>query len=302
MLRLGIVYGPSPVEHDGPDSQTVVDKFRRLAAAGERAARSTTAGAATIGAVHVADAARLLLDSPGAEPGGDAPPTSPPRRVTVADVAALAEGREPPGGAAWTRRDAVRVRAPRRGVPGARMKLLVTGATGFLGWRTATLLRRARPRRRRRSPGPAAPAARTPAGIEAERVDAGDPARARRWSPAATRSCTSRASPTRPRARADPARAVRENAGTTAQPARRLPRARRRADLPVDRARRRSSRRPTPTALSKRLGEEACRHHAAPRHRRAADVGVRPRPGRLGGRHRRDRRVRRAARSRAGRS
>src|SRR4051794_1108887 len=33
--RLGIVYGPSPVEHDAPDSQTVIDKFRRLAAAGQ---------------------------------------------------------------------------------------------------------------------------------------------------------------------------------------------------------------------------------------------------------------------------
>ena len=31
-LRLGIVYGPSPVEHERPESQTVVDKFRKLAA------------------------------------------------------------------------------------------------------------------------------------------------------------------------------------------------------------------------------------------------------------------------------
>ena len=35
LMRLGIVYGPSPAEHDRPESQTVVDKFRRLAAAGE---------------------------------------------------------------------------------------------------------------------------------------------------------------------------------------------------------------------------------------------------------------------------
>src|SRR4051812_23834488 len=34
LLRLGIVYGPSPVEHDAPESVTVIDKFRRLAAAG----------------------------------------------------------------------------------------------------------------------------------------------------------------------------------------------------------------------------------------------------------------------------
>ena len=59
--RLGIVYGPSPVEHDAPDSQTVIDKFRRLAAAGEPLTLDG-GGRATIGAVHVADAARLLLD------------------------------------------------------------------------------------------------------------------------------------------------------------------------------------------------------------------------------------------------
>ena len=37
LLRLGIVYGPSPVEHDRPESQTVIDKFRRLAARGRAA-------------------------------------------------------------------------------------------------------------------------------------------------------------------------------------------------------------------------------------------------------------------------
>ena len=52
--RLGIVYGPSPVQHDAPDSQTVVDKFRRLAAAGEPLTIDG-GGRATIGAVHVAD-------------------------------------------------------------------------------------------------------------------------------------------------------------------------------------------------------------------------------------------------------
>src|SRR5215210_1484574 len=67
--RLGIVYGPSPVEHDAPDSQTVVDKFRRLAAAGT-ALTLDGGGTATIGAVHVADVARLLLDCPVRAPGG----------------------------------------------------------------------------------------------------------------------------------------------------------------------------------------------------------------------------------------
>src|SRR5439155_12699535 len=59
VLRLGIVYGPSPVEHDAPESQTVVDKFRRLAAAGEPLPLDD-GGRATIGVVHVEDAARLL--------------------------------------------------------------------------------------------------------------------------------------------------------------------------------------------------------------------------------------------------
>jgi nucleoside-diphosphate-sugar epimerase len=99
--RLGIVYGPSPVEHDAPDSQTVIDKFRRLAAAGEPLTLDG-GGRATIGAVHVADAARLLLDCPVPEPGGAAAFNLAAETLTVADVAALAEGREPAGGAAWT--------------------------------------------------------------------------------------------------------------------------------------------------------------------------------------------------------
>src|SRR6266496_3157048 len=63
ILRLGIVYGPSPVEHAAEESQTVVDKFRRLAAAGEELSLDD-GGRATIGVVHVEDAARILLDSP----------------------------------------------------------------------------------------------------------------------------------------------------------------------------------------------------------------------------------------------
>ncbi|HET8949800.1 MAG TPA: NAD(P)-dependent oxidoreductase [Solirubrobacteraceae bacterium] len=100
-LRLGIVYGPSPVEHDAADSQTVVDKFRRLAAAGEPLPLDG-GGRATIGAVHVADVARLLLDVPVPDPGGVADFNVAAETLTVADVAALAEGREPAGGAAWT--------------------------------------------------------------------------------------------------------------------------------------------------------------------------------------------------------
>jgi nucleoside-diphosphate-sugar epimerase len=95
ILRLGIVYGPSPAEHDAPESQTVVDKFRRLAAAGEELPLDD-GGRATIGVVHVEDAARILL---GAEPGTE---NVAAETVTVADVAALARGDEPSGGAAFT--------------------------------------------------------------------------------------------------------------------------------------------------------------------------------------------------------
>src|SRR4051794_4872571 len=99
--RLGIVYGPSPVEHDAPDSQTVIDKFRRLAAAGEPLTLDA-GGQATIGAVHIDDVARLLLDCPVPEPGGITNYNVAAETLTVADVAALAEGREPTGAAAWS--------------------------------------------------------------------------------------------------------------------------------------------------------------------------------------------------------
>jgi nucleoside-diphosphate-sugar epimerase len=96
LLRLGIVYGPSPVEHERPESQTVVDKFRGLAAAGEEL-QLDDGGRATIGVVHVEDVARIMLDGPPPGPSNVAAET-----VTVADVAALARREEPAGGAAWT--------------------------------------------------------------------------------------------------------------------------------------------------------------------------------------------------------
>jgi UDP-glucose 4-epimerase len=99
ILRLGIVYGPSPVEHARPESQTVVDKFRRLAAAGEPLTLDD-GGRATIGVVHAADAARILLSSPVA--GGIAAANVAAEAVTVADVAALARGEEPSGQPACT--------------------------------------------------------------------------------------------------------------------------------------------------------------------------------------------------------
>jgi len=97
LLRLGIVYGPSPVRHDAPDSVTVIDKFSRLAAAGEPLTLDG-GGRATIGAVHVADAARILLESPWQ--AGVAAANVAAEAITVADVAALARGEAPAGGAA----------------------------------------------------------------------------------------------------------------------------------------------------------------------------------------------------------
>jgi UDP-glucose 4-epimerase len=94
ILRLGIVYGPSPVEHDRPESQTVVDKFRRLAADGERLPLDD-GGRATIGVVHVQDAARILHAAPAA-PGITVDNVA-AETVTVGDVAALAEGAQPAG-------------------------------------------------------------------------------------------------------------------------------------------------------------------------------------------------------------
>jgi nucleoside-diphosphate-sugar epimerase len=98
LLRLGIVYGPSPVEHAGPQSQTVVDKFRRMAARDEPLTIDG-GGRATIGVVHVDDVARILLDT---RPEGVQAENVVAETITVADVAALAEGREPANDAGWT--------------------------------------------------------------------------------------------------------------------------------------------------------------------------------------------------------
>jgi UDP-glucose 4-epimerase len=95
VLRLGIVYGPSPVQHDAPESLTVVDKFRRLAAAGEDLPLDD-GGRATIGVVHVADAARILLEAPAGVANVAA------ETVTVGDVAALARGEVAAGTPAFT--------------------------------------------------------------------------------------------------------------------------------------------------------------------------------------------------------
>lgn len=93
LLRLGIVYGPSPVEHDAPESQTVVDKFRRLVAAGTQP--TVDDAEATIGVVHVEDAARILLAAPHS--GGVSAANVAAETITVGDLARLAAGAEPTG-------------------------------------------------------------------------------------------------------------------------------------------------------------------------------------------------------------
>jgi nucleoside-diphosphate-sugar epimerase len=99
LMRLGIVYGPSPVQHDRPESQTVVDKFRRLVAAGEEP-KLDDGGHATIGVVHVEDVARIMLGAPS-EPGISAANVA-AETVTVRDVARLARGEPPEDTPAWT--------------------------------------------------------------------------------------------------------------------------------------------------------------------------------------------------------
>jgi UDP-glucose 4-epimerase len=99
ILRFGIVYGPSAGEHSDEDHQTVVDKFRRLAAAGEPLPLDD-GGERTIGVVHVEDAAWIMLDSPH-EPGVTVANVA-AESVTVADVAALAAGKPATGEPACT--------------------------------------------------------------------------------------------------------------------------------------------------------------------------------------------------------
>jgi UDP-glucose 4-epimerase len=94
ILRFGIVYGPSPAEHSEPEHQTVVDKFRCLAEEG-RPLPLDDGGAATIGAVHVEDAACAMLGAPS-EPGVSLSNVA-AETITVADVAALARGQETSG-------------------------------------------------------------------------------------------------------------------------------------------------------------------------------------------------------------
>jgi nucleoside-diphosphate-sugar epimerase len=138
------------------------------------------------------------------------------------------------------------------------VKLLVTGATGYLGWRTTILLRErghevvalARPGHRARAAA---------AGLDAVEADAGDPA-ARDLVAGCDAVLHFAGVPDPARARADPATAVRENAGTTLNLLEAC--AEHGAGL-VYPSSTRAATAPDPYGMSKRLGEEACRLHRA---------------------------------------
>jgi len=140
------------------------------------------------------------------------------------------------------------------------MRFLVTGATGFLGWRTTVLLGErghdavavARPGGRVRAHA---------AGLEPLRVDVGAPE-----GQALVEGCDAvlhfAGVPAPAAASADPARAVRENAGTTLNLLEGC--ARHGAALLYPSSIRAALRpAPDPYAVSKGLGEEACRRHRA---------------------------------------
>jgi UDP-glucose 4-epimerase len=141
------------------------------------------------------------------------------------------------------------------------MRLLVTGATGFLGWRSTLLLRE-----RGHDVVAVARAGGAPralaAGVDARRMDAGDPA-IRELVSGRDAVLHFAGVPNPAGARADPARAVRENAGTTLNLLEACAKDGAALVYPST-IRAAGERPPDPYALSKRLGEAACRLHAAP--------------------------------------
>jgi UDP-glucose 4-epimerase len=140
------------------------------------------------------------------------------------------------------------------------MRLLITGATGFLGWRTTVLLRErghevvpvARPGGRARAHGQ---------DLGASTLDAGDP-RIRELISGSHAVIHFAGLPDPARASADPARSVRENVGTTLNLLEAC--AEHGAGLIYPSTVRAAMENPPdPYALSKRLGEELCRLHPA---------------------------------------
>jgi len=140
------------------------------------------------------------------------------------------------------------------------MRFLVTGATGFLGWRATVVLAErghevvpvARPGARRRAHA---------AGLDPVVADVGEP-EAQDLVAGCDAVLHFAGMPAPGGARADPARAVRENAGTTLNL---LEGCERHGAALVYPSSIRAAARPAPDpyAVSKGLGEEACRRHPA---------------------------------------
>jgi nucleoside-diphosphate-sugar epimerase len=141
------------------------------------------------------------------------------------------------------------------------MRILVTGATGYLGWRTSTLLaERGHDIVTLTRPSSARRAASADLRVD-HRVDAGDPA-AREL----VRGCDAvlhfAGVPDPARARQDPATAIRENVGTAVNLLEACAEHDALLVLPST-VRAGLDPPPDPYGLSKRLGEEACRLHRA---------------------------------------
>ena len=142
------------------------------------------------------------------------------------------------------------------------MRVLITGVTGFLGSRSATLLAaRGHDVLGLARPGGAARARTSGSDLAIQHVDAGDPA-ARALVRGRDVVLHFAGVPDPARARHDPARAVRENAGTTVNL---LDACAEHGAALIYPSTVRAALEPPPDAygLSKRLGEEACRHHSA---------------------------------------
>jgi len=142
------------------------------------------------------------------------------------------------------------------------VRVLVTGVTGFLGWRTATILaERGHDVVGLARPGHAERAHARELSCAVREADAGDPA-ARDLLRGREVVLHFAGVPDPARAREDPATAVRENAGTTANL---LDGCLEHGAALIYPSTVRAALEPPPDAygLSKRLGEEACRHHPA---------------------------------------